>query len=118
MDTSKRREIRARYKQADEKATGCIYEIRCTVNGRCWVSFDPSLHGAQSRYEFSQKIGGCPLPSMLADWKQYGKEAFTFSVLETMDKKETQTTREFREDLETLEELWLEKYDASTLYSR
>jgi hypothetical protein len=46
---------------------------------------------------------------MLKDWKTFGKEAFSFEVLEELEKKESQSDREFKEDLATLLEIWNEK---------
>ena len=42
-------------------------------------------------------------------WAQYGPAAFTLEVLEELEQKETQTEREFAEDIAVLRELWAEK---------
>jgi hypothetical protein len=46
---------------------------------------------------------------MLKTWKQYGADSFSFEIVEEIEKKETQTQRQFSDDLNTLLELWNEK---------
>ena len=43
---------------------------------------------------------------MREDWERYGIGAFSFAVLEELEKKETQSEAEFARDIETLLELW------------
>ena len=46
---------------------------------------------------------------MRAEWEQYGEASFSFTVLETLTKKETQTEQEYLDDLGLLMNLWTEK---------
>ncbi|MDF2512713.1 MAG: hypothetical protein K0S04_2579 [Herbinix sp.] len=46
---------------------------------------------------------------MRSDWEAHGAASFSFTVLEEITKKETQTDREFNEDLKLLLEMWNEK---------
>jgi hypothetical protein len=72
--------------------------------------------GIQKRYEFSELTGGCFHPKLLRDAQTYGNGAFTLTVLEEIERKDTQSDRDFKDDLDTLLDLWLEKYDPETLY--
>ena len=74
------------------------------------------IGGIQKRYEFAEATGGCFHPKLQHDAKTYGNDAFSFAVLETIERKDTQTDREFAEDLEVLLALWLEKYDPANVY--
>jgi len=47
---------------------------------------------------------------------KYGAEAFSFEILEEIEKKDSQTTDEFKEDLMVLEQLWAEKFDCEKAY--
>lgn len=47
-------------------------------------------------------------------WKQHGASAFSFEVLEEIEKKEAQTDREFSDDVAVLLELWTEKLKGQT----
>lgn len=88
---------------------GGVYRITCTGNGRSWLKATKNLAGQQHKFDFSISIRSCPEPGMRGEWQQYGPEAFTFTVLETLAKKDTQTEQEFAEDIGLLLALWQEK---------
>ncbi len=46
---------------------------------------------------------------MMDAWKESGASGFSFEVIEEIERNETQTDREFSDDVNTLLELWLEK---------
>jgi hypothetical protein len=48
----------------------------------------------------------------MEDWKLYGASSFSFEILEEIHKKETQSDREFADDVATLLELWTEKMNS------
>jgi acyl carrier protein phosphodiesterase len=50
------------------------------------------------------------------DWAQYGPDVFQFEILEELEKKDEQSPERFREDIKTLKEMWLEKYEKEQLY--
>ena len=52
---------------------------------------------------------------MLRELNDYGAASFSFAVLEELQKNETQTDREFAEDVQTLFELWQEKRESGAL---
>ena len=112
MESAQRRNLKNAYKE--QAAVGGIYCIECSGNRRRWLKASPNLAGMRNKYEFAIAIGSCPEPGMRSEWLRYGAASFSFTVLETLPKKETQTDAEFREDLGVLLELWTEKTQSDT----
>lgn len=88
---------------------GGVYRIQCSGNHAAWLRATTDLQGSRNRLEFSVSIDSCPEMCMMQAWKTYGASAFTFETLEELQKKETQTQREFSDDIQVLLELWIEK---------
>lgn len=109
MEKQDKKERIARYKEQQQKKTGCVYAIRNTQSGKRFLLSAADLKGAENRFQFSKNTDMCPLIQFKEDWKRYGASSFSFELLETLEKKEAQTDAEFQEDLKTLEDLWREK---------
>ncbi|WKY47513.1 GIY-YIG nuclease family protein [Eubacteriaceae bacterium ES3] len=93
----------------NKRVVGGIFGIRCKGSDQVWLKSTMDLAGQKNRFEFSVKTNSCPEPAMLKDWKSFGKESFSFEVLEELEKNESQSDREFKDDLATLLEIWREK---------
>lgn len=109
-----KKEIIRKYKE--QRAVGGVYAIKCAENGKLWLRGDTNLTGAENRYNFALMTGSCVAPKLATDWKKYGASAFSFVVLESITQGETQTQREFSDDVAALEQLWREKYSPDELY--
>lgn len=107
MDSATRKELRAAYKE--QAMVGGVYCIQCSGNQRQWIKSTKNLAGQQNKFTFAMDIHSCPEPGMLAEWNRYGAQSFSFTVLEQLVKKETQTEQEFAEDIDVLLALWMEK---------
>lgn len=114
MKPLNKKDLLAAYKQRTQ--IGGVYAVTNTKTGRSLVFASADLRGIQKRYEFAVLTGGCFHPKLQKDAAQYGADAFTFTVLETLEKQETQTDKEFADDLDTLLKLRLEQYGPATLY--
>ena len=114
MKPQNKKDLIEAYKQ--RKQVGGVYAVTNKETGKALVLASSEIGGIQKRYEFAEATGGCFHPKLQQDVNRLGNSAFTFTVLETMERKSTQTDREFAEDLDVLLSLWLEKYDPATLY--
>ena len=114
MDKQSKKDMTAAY--TGRKKIGGVYVIRNTVTGMLLPGSAPDVEGIKNRFSFSQATESCVQPKLDDDWKLYGAKAFVLEILETIEKKETQTDREFADDIKTLKELWLEKLDAKMMY--
>ena len=109
LDKQNRKKILAAYKQ--RKIIGGVYAINNTVNGKILLVQTSDIEGSKNRFEFSKKTNSCISFQLQKDWKTFGAEAFSFEVLEKLEKKDTQTLKEFQEDLRVLYNILLEKMD-------
>lgn len=114
MKPQNKKDLLAAYKQ--RKQIGGVYAVTNTKTGRSLVLASAEISGIQKRYEFAEMTGGCFHPKLQRDAEAYGNGAFTFAVLETLEKKDTQTDKEFADDLDMLLQLRLEQYEKQQLY--
>lgn len=109
MKSEDKKQARAAYKE--RIVVGGVYAITNTVTGGRLVEATQSLAASRNRFEFAQTTGLAVALTLQKDWDTYGPESFVFEVLEELERGETQTPREFANDLKLLKELWLEKMD-------
>lgn len=107
MEKSDRKQLLEKYKT--RKIVGGIFGIRNSSTGKVFLQATQDLQGSKNRFLFSQNTGGCTYSKLQKDWDSFGGSIFCFEVLEELEKKDNQSTEEFREDLHLLEEIWLEK---------
>ncbi len=114
MNPQSKKDLIAAYKRRTQ--TGGVYAVVNKATGKSLVLASADIDGITKRYEFNEMTGGCFHPKLMKDAQVYGSAGFAFTVLETLERKETQTDREFTDDLEVLLSMWLEKYDSANLY--
>lgn len=107
MEKLSKKEMKEQYR--NRKLTGGIYSIKCNGSGRVWIKSSNDLDGQMNKFHFFVSTNSCPEPTMRADWNQYGAQAFSFSVLERLEKGDMQSHEEFADDIRALYEMWLEE---------
>lgn len=75
-----------------------------------------NLQAKQNLFDFMISTGSCSDYKLKKDWTEYGSQAFTFEVLETLEKKKEQNQSEFEDDLNVLEQIWSDKLDSKKRY--
>lgn len=87
-----------------------IFQIRNKTNGKIFVDSSINVPGKINRHEFALNAGGHASRSLQAEWKEFGADAFEFETLEPVEPRED-LNYDYKADLETLEDLWLEKLE-------
>lgn len=100
MDNDRKRQISFQYKS--KRLIGGICRISCTAGGE-WLMSSVDIEGLKNRFAFARATGSCVLPAMRAQWEKYGKDAFSFEVLETLEQSEGQSREDFARDIAQLE---------------
>lgn len=119
MDKNAKIQLAEAYKARLQTQTGGIYIIKNKDNSRIFIEITTDCMASLNRFGFSKQMNTCPYGGnvqLTKDWVQYGRDAFEFEIVETINKNELQTMDEFRSDLEMLKILWLEKVDQTLLY--
>ncbi len=114
MNSEDKKKIISEYKQRLE--IGGVIAIKNNATGKVLLEATRDVEGYKNRFEFSKKTGSAVSLKLAQDFKTYGSEAFSLEVLETIKKGESQTPKEFNDDVKLLKELWCEKFSADMLY--
>lgn len=114
MEKNDKKQLRQMYRE--RRITGGVYAIYNTQNGKRLLQSTADIEGSKNRFVFAQSTGTCISLKLQRDWEKSGPAAFSFEVLEELEKKPEQTEREFAEEVKLLEELWREKLEPSLLY--
>jgi hypothetical protein len=87
-----------------------VFQIRNKVNEKVFVDSSLNIPGKVNRLTFQLNAGSHPSRSLQADWNELGKDAFDFETLEDLPPR-SDSGYNYAADLETLEDLWLEKLE-------
>ena len=101
-----KKEAKLAYK-ASRRPMG-VFAIKNLANDKVFVGSSMDLPSMFNRIRFQLYAGSHPNKDLEADWKRYGTGKFDFEVLEEVFPRED-PAYDYAADLETLEDLWLEK---------
>lgn len=102
MTTQTRAELRRRFKE-EGRPMG-VYAFRNAANGKVLVGASRNLPGALNSLRFQLKMGSHRNRELQADFNAHGEDSFTWEVL---DELKTEPGQDPRDELDTLERLWL-----------
>jgi len=94
-----------------------VYRVTHAPSGRTLLGSSSDAPSMLNRIRAQLRMKGHPNPTLQADWGSDGPEAFSFEVLELLDPPD-RPDYDASDDLDILEELWVEKLDlaAETRY--
>jgi hypothetical protein len=87
-----------------------VFQIRNLVNGKIYVGSSLDLTAMFNRIRFQLFAGAHTNKALETDWRNLGSDKFVFEVLEEVFPRED-PNYDYAADLETLEDLWLEKLE-------
>lgn len=85
-----------------------VFQICNKTNNKVFLDASNNIPGKINRHRFALNAGQHASKSLQADWNEYGESAFEFETVEPLEPRDD-PRYDHRSDLETLEELWLEK---------
>jgi len=100
-----KRELKKQYQQS-HRPMG-VFVIRNTVNNKIFVAASVNLPGLINRHKFALQNGSHASPSLQADWNLLGPDKFEFEIVDELTPRGG--VDDYRQELEMLENLWLEK---------
>ena len=87
-----------------------IFQIRNRTNAKVYVDSSLNIPGKINRHKFALNAGLHASKVLQNDWNALGPDAFEFETLEDVLPR-SDTIYDYKADLETLEDLWLEKLE-------
>jgi hypothetical protein len=87
-----------------------VFQIRNLVNKKIYVGSSLDLTAMFNRIRFQLFAGAHPNKPLETDWRNLGSSKFEFEVLEEIIPRDD-PNYDYKMDLETLEDLWLEKLE-------
>jgi hypothetical protein len=85
-----------------------VFQIRNKINDKVFIDSSNNIPGKINRHKFALNAGLHASKTLQADWNELGGSAFEFETIEPLEPRDD-LTHDYRSDLATLEELWLEK---------
>jgi hypothetical protein len=105
-----KKELVSQYKSRVQ--TGGVYAIKNTRLNTWLVEAAPDIKSVQNRFSF---FGSTSMKAE-RDYKAQNGKDFVFEILEELTKGETQSEKEFADDLTALKAMRLEKIKGQELY--
>ncbi|KAA0562229.1 GIY-YIG nuclease family protein [Rossellomorea aquimaris] len=102
----RKRELKQQYKETPVEAG--VFQISNQQNNKIYIGRTKNLKTLNGIKFMLENNGFTTSKALQTEWNQYGKDAFTFELLEKLKKNDDPFVTE-KEALDELEEKWLEK---------
>ena len=85
-----------------------VFLIRNTINDKVFLGSSLNLPGIINRHKFQLASGNHPNKQLQSDWNELGSNKFAFEIVDELPTR-SGTDVDYRTELNSLENLWLEK---------
>jgi hypothetical protein len=112
-----RKELIKEYKI--QKHPAGIFAVKNKPDNKIYIGTSLNLPAKIRGITFELEIGKHAYSSLAEDYKRLGKDQFEISIIDQIEVKD-ETDKELRSELETLEEMWVEKLknEGITFYNK
>lgn len=105
MDKQRRKELTEQYNQI--KTYMGVFKVTNTVNGKVYIASSPNMKNHWLILQYQLDMGRFPGNIQFQkEWIEFGKEAFTYELLE---EKEVKEDTDVRWTVKQMEKEWLDK---------
>ena len=101
-----KKQLKKNYRQSAR--TIGIFLIRNNLTNRVFVGSGLDLHGIINRHKFDLTSGSHRNKQLQSDWNELGSNHFAFEIVDELAAREGAKV-DYRAELNSLEQLWLEK---------
>jgi len=103
----RRKELKEKYKQL--KPDMGVFAVCSSCSNKCYIEGVKDLKSRMNSTKFKLDIGSHPVAELQKEWKERGKDCFTFEILEKLEYDEDKSKTDYSEDLTLLRMIWEEK---------
>lgn len=104
---SRREELKQLAKEI--KTVAGVFQVKNTRNGKVWIDSSRNFKNMNG-IKFQLEMGGHRNKALQQEWNEFGGDAFSFDVLEVLEKKETGYFDE-KDELKKLKDKWLKELE-------
>ncbi|MED4227906.1 GIY-YIG nuclease family protein [Neobacillus cucumis] len=101
----RKKELKQQYKETSVEAG--VFQIKNTINNKIYLGKTKNFKTLNGLKFMLETNGYTPNKELQREWNEYGKDAFTFEILEALKTSDDPYYNE-KEALAALEEKWLE----------
>lgn len=102
----RKEELKKAYKQ-NHTPMG-VFQITNSINGKRFIGSGTNVPAKINKFKFELKYLSCKIKELQKDYDKFGENSFSFEVIDRLEPKEGETIN-YKEELETLEQMWIEK---------
>lgn len=98
-------ELKRAYKEAHTPMG--IFKITNKMNGKFYIGSGTNVPAKINKFKFELKYLSCKVKELQKDYDEYGEDNFSFEIIDYLAPKDMEDN--YKEELETLEDMWKEK---------
>jgi len=114
MSSDKRRQLQEQYKNM--KPEMGVFIIRCNSNGKFFAKSNKNMKSKINSITFQLNANSHPNSKLQKDWNEHGESNFTIEVLEVLEYDKDECKTDYKEELDMLESIWIEKLGIESSY--